>query len=311
MFSKCRKDLFLASLLAGMILACGGVSDEQAKSKDSVDQASELPPGHPSTSPQVPAGASKAGLTWDKPEGWVEETPSSSMRRAQYRVPAESGDGECVVFYFGPGQGGGAQANADRWAGQFEQPDGRPSTEVMETRTVTVERYVDSVHRGHRYLSLRIHDGRPDDNEARSHASRSHCGGSGRQLVLQIHRSRGHRAGESRSFRVDAPHSPFPLVDDAGPASDSFRTKSRDAACEADLSPECHFRKVGLQYKYLDISKDFWPCGESRRIHDENMVCSCALRHDFACWMQRWNEPDNAANDDNYLHNHHDGPSVS
>lgn len=140
MFSKCRKDLFLASLLAGMILACGGVSDEQAKSKDSVNQASELPPGHPSTSPQVPAGASKAGLTWDKPEGWVEETPSSSMRRAQYRVPAESGDGECVVFYFGPGQGGGAQANADRWAGQFEQPDGRPSTEVMETRTVTVER---------------------------------------------------------------------------------------------------------------------------------------------------------------------------
>ena len=28
-------------------------------------------------------------------------TPSSSMRRAQYRVPGAGGDAECVVFYFG------------------------------------------------------------------------------------------------------------------------------------------------------------------------------------------------------------------
>jgi hypothetical protein len=60
------------------------------------------------------------------------------MRRAQYRVPGEAGDGECVVFYFGAGQGGDAQANADRWAGQFEQPDGRASTEVMKTRMLNV-----------------------------------------------------------------------------------------------------------------------------------------------------------------------------
>jgi hypothetical protein len=60
------------------------------------------------------------------------------MRRAQYRVPGEAGDGECVVFYFGPGQGGDARANVRRWAEQFEQPDGRPSTKVMETRTFDV-----------------------------------------------------------------------------------------------------------------------------------------------------------------------------
>ncbi len=138
MLSISRKSLFLIAVLAGMILACGGSSDEQAETKAPVEQGSELPPGHPSTTPQVPASASKGGLTWDRPEGWVEETPSSSMRRAQYRVPHESGDGECVVFYFGPGQGGDAQANADRWAGQFEQPDGRPSSDVMESRTIDV-----------------------------------------------------------------------------------------------------------------------------------------------------------------------------
>ena len=138
MVSESCKSLLLIAVLAGTMLACGGSSDEKAETKAPEDQGSELPPGHPSTTPQVPASAGKGGLTWDKPEGWVEETPSSSMRRAQYRVPGESGDGECVAFYFGPGQGGDAQANADRWAGQFEQPDGRPSSDVMEIRTTDV-----------------------------------------------------------------------------------------------------------------------------------------------------------------------------
>ena len=54
------------------------------------------------------------------------------MRVAQYRVPGPAGDAECVVFYFGPGQGGDPMANARRWANQFTQPDGRPSEELME-----------------------------------------------------------------------------------------------------------------------------------------------------------------------------------
>jgi len=60
------------------------------------------------------------------------------MRRAQYKVPGDAGDGECVVFYFGPGQGGSAQANAERWASQFEPADGRSPLEAMSTRTLDV-----------------------------------------------------------------------------------------------------------------------------------------------------------------------------
>jgi hypothetical protein len=71
-------------------------------------------------------------IAWDVPEGWVEETPRSNMRRAQYRVPGAAGDGECIVYYFGPGQGGDAASNAVRWAGQFRQPDGRSSAELMQ-----------------------------------------------------------------------------------------------------------------------------------------------------------------------------------
>ena len=63
------------------------------------------------------------------------------MRAATYSVPSASGDqegGECAVFFFGPGQGGAVQANIDRWIGQFEQPDGKPSSERATQRRETI-----------------------------------------------------------------------------------------------------------------------------------------------------------------------------
>ena len=43
---------------------------------------------------------------------------------------------EAVIFYFGEGQGGGVEANLERWFGQFEQPDGSSTREraTVETR---------------------------------------------------------------------------------------------------------------------------------------------------------------------------------
>jgi len=78
----------------------------------------------------APAGNSPHGmLTWDTPASWTQEQPSNAMRMAQYRVPAAGGDtdgGECVVFYFGPGQGGDAPSNVSRWVSMFTTPDGGP-----------------------------------------------------------------------------------------------------------------------------------------------------------------------------------------
>ena len=96
------------------------------------------PPGSPSATgalvqpPPPGAGTGMAALTWTTPEDWVAETPSSGMRKAQYRVPGEAGDAECVVFYFGPGEGGDAEANAQRWANQFTLADGRPGSAGMK-----------------------------------------------------------------------------------------------------------------------------------------------------------------------------------
>jgi hypothetical protein len=112
-----------------------------------VDPNAPLPPGHPaigggtaSSLPPVPAGAGSgdSALAWTAPKSWIAEPPSSPMRRAQYRVPGKSGEGECAVFYFGPGQGGDPMANAQRWAGQFTLPDGSPAGSAMKTSEIEV-----------------------------------------------------------------------------------------------------------------------------------------------------------------------------
>ena len=99
----------------------------------------KLPDGHPPIGSQsgsgmdisVQAPGSGMALRWDIPAGWEQVEPASSMRYAQYKVPGPGGDGECVVFYFGPGQGGDPQANAVRWAQQFSQPDGSDPVQAM------------------------------------------------------------------------------------------------------------------------------------------------------------------------------------
>ena len=109
---------------------------------------SALPPGHPpldaaAAAPQLPpvpagAGTGAAALAWTSPTDWTEEKPSSPMRRAQYKVPGRTGEGECVVFYFGPGQGGDPISNAKRWASQFSLPDGSSAEDTMKTTELQV-----------------------------------------------------------------------------------------------------------------------------------------------------------------------------
>jgi hypothetical protein len=82
------------------------------------------------------AAAQAGGLQWSVPENWVGQA-ERPMRAATYSVPAETGDpeaGECAVFYFGPNEGGGVQANIDRWIGQMKQPDGTSSATKAKTQ---------------------------------------------------------------------------------------------------------------------------------------------------------------------------------
>ncbi len=70
---------------------------------------------------------SVAGLKWTPPTGW-KSTGATFMRAATYPVAPAPGDkesAECVVYFFGAGQGGSVQANIDRWEGQFKGPGGK------------------------------------------------------------------------------------------------------------------------------------------------------------------------------------------
>lgn len=73
---------------------------------------------------------SASGVKWKAPTAWKSEG-ERPMRAATYMTPAAAGDsegGEIAVFYFGPRQGGGVQANIERWEGQFSQKAGPAKT---------------------------------------------------------------------------------------------------------------------------------------------------------------------------------------
>ncbi|MCW5981431.1 MAG: hypothetical protein KIT09_25320 [Bryobacteraceae bacterium] len=83
---------------------------------------------------------SAGGIRWTAPAGWKAQ-PQRPMRAATYVVPRAAGDaedGECAVFYFGAGQGGGVDANVKRWIAQFELPDGKPAAGAAKTGKKTI-----------------------------------------------------------------------------------------------------------------------------------------------------------------------------
>ena len=127
-------------LLVFFMGACGGSQPEAPDQTAQQSETPEMPPGHPPMGQQdatstlpTPVMGEGAALTWTMPADWVNEPPSNPMRQAQFRVSGPGGDGVCVVYYFGTGQGGGPQANAERWADQFDQPDGSSSREALVT----------------------------------------------------------------------------------------------------------------------------------------------------------------------------------
>ena len=62
-----------------------------------------------------------SAFTFNRPEGWKQVEPKSTMRKAQFEVPGKEGGkpAEVTFFFFGGGQGGDVQANVSRWLGQF------------------------------------------------------------------------------------------------------------------------------------------------------------------------------------------------
>lgn len=80
---------------------------------------------------------SAAGISWTAPASWKAQA-ARPMRAATYSIPLAAGDqgvAECVVNYFGPGQGGGVEANIERWRGQVLGAGGKPATAKIDKRS--------------------------------------------------------------------------------------------------------------------------------------------------------------------------------
>ena len=77
-------------------------------------------------------------MKFDVPAGWLSQPVTSSMRVADFKLPKAAGDSEdatATLYFFGTQQGGSVEANLDRWIGQMEQPDGKPSKQAAKTTT--------------------------------------------------------------------------------------------------------------------------------------------------------------------------------
>lgn len=70
------------------------------------------------------------GFASPVPAGWTPAQPSSTMRVAQFSLPAAAGAeaGELAAYFFPTGQGGSHEANIERWTSQFATADGKPVT---------------------------------------------------------------------------------------------------------------------------------------------------------------------------------------
>jgi hypothetical protein len=95
-----------------------------------------LPPGHPAIGAmgqtpavdEAPAGARPA-LEWKAPARWQLVPNASTMRIATYRIPRAPGDAADAELSITQA-GGSAEANAQRWIGQFDQSGQKPARQT-------------------------------------------------------------------------------------------------------------------------------------------------------------------------------------
>jgi len=91
-------------------------------------------PTEPKTLDKLPDGRLALGpFSLAAPADWTVKPVTSNMRAADFALSAKPGaEAELIVYYFGPSGAGSIDSNLDRWLGQFQQPDGKPSREVAK-----------------------------------------------------------------------------------------------------------------------------------------------------------------------------------
>jgi hypothetical protein len=140
-----RKNALLVALLVLPLAACKQQASEPA-AESSAPTVAEAPGAGPSSPlgpissrgevlPEAPAASmgTVGRIDLDLPADWESQTPDSEMRLRQAAIPGPGGAGQFALFYFGPGGGGGVQANLDRWTAQMQPKAGyKPQSGKLE-----------------------------------------------------------------------------------------------------------------------------------------------------------------------------------
>ena len=127
-----RSYIILFLMLLSLLACSQNYSEKPVKEALREKGFSPLPAATgASGGPAVTSGERWGNLLVKVPEGWRSRPPSSSLRIAEYLLPAPEGSSagaaELAVF---ARIGGSTEDNVNRWYGQFEQPDGTPTAEM-------------------------------------------------------------------------------------------------------------------------------------------------------------------------------------
>jgi len=191
------------TFLLGILLVCAasaaGCKSKKQEPKENGNQAGELVESNTTATPrpaesaepkatpnrseseaaahQTEQGLASRKLAVDRlefvlPSAWLVEQPTSTMRKAQLRLPGDGdSDAELVIYNFGttPEAGGSVEANFDRWCGQFVQADGRDSMEVAARRESQISGMaVHTIDISGRYVAA-VRPGNPEKHDKPDH----------------------------------------------------------------------------------------------------------------------------------------------
>jgi len=123
------RDLKSVSFLLLMlsVISCSGGDTPTAETNSSAPVSPETAAATGTSRLELP------GASIEKPADWLFREPASSMRLAEAEVPGPGGPAVLTVFFFGPGGGGGTEANLQRWAGQIQPDSGvEPESSVFQ-----------------------------------------------------------------------------------------------------------------------------------------------------------------------------------
>ena len=85
---------------------------------------------------EAPATFKVSAFTFQRPAKWEWVVTASPMRKAQLKVSGadKTNAAEVVFYHFGADNGGGVQANVDRWFTQFQETREKTGAKTEETK---------------------------------------------------------------------------------------------------------------------------------------------------------------------------------